>query len=56
MCSSDLDISDERAPKEVGYFIAPDPQVRRGPLPVTGLAAQSEDVVVDARGNIFVSD
>ena len=51
-----FDISDERAPKEVGYFIAPDPQVRRGPLPITGLAAQSEDVVVDARGNIFVSD
>lgn len=51
-----FDISDERAPKEVGYFIAPDPQVRRGPLPVTGLTPQSEDVVVDARGNIFVSD
>jgi hypothetical protein len=30
--------------------------VRRGPLPKTGLAAQSEDVVVDARGYIYISD
>jgi hypothetical protein len=50
------DIQDERAPKEVGWFLPPDPQVRRGPLPKTGLATQSEDVVVDARGNIFLSD
>ena len=47
---------DERAPREVGFFLPPDPQTRRGPLPKTGLVAQSEDVVVDARGNIFVSD
>ncbi|MCE9659057.1 MAG: hypothetical protein K8R60_10890 [Burkholderiales bacterium] len=51
-----FDIRDERAPKEVGWFVAPDPEVRRGPLPSSGLATQSEDVVVDARGNIFVSD
>ena len=51
-----FDIRDERAPKEVGWFVAPDPQVRRGPLPQSGLATQSEDVLVDARGNIFVSD
>ncbi len=51
-----FDISDERFPKEVGYFIAPDPLERRGPLPETGLATQSEDVLVDARGNLFVSD
>ena len=50
------DIQDERAPKEVGWFLPPDPRVRRGPLPKTGLVAQSEDVVVDARGNIYVSD
>jgi hypothetical protein len=30
--------------------------VRRGPLPKTGLVTQSEDVVVDARGYIYVSD
>ncbi len=51
-----FDISDERMPKEIGYFIAPDPQVRRGPLPAGGLATQSEDVVIDRRENIFVSD
>jgi hypothetical protein len=50
------DISDERAPREVGYFIPPDPEARRGPLPASGLAAQSEDVLVDRRGNVFVSD
>ncbi|HWI35951.1 MAG TPA: hypothetical protein VNU64_05815 [Burkholderiales bacterium] len=50
------DVEDERAPREVGWFLPPDPQTRRGPLPKTGLVAQSEDVVVDARGNIFVSD
>jgi hypothetical protein len=51
-----FDIRDERAPKEVGWFVPPDPKVRRGPLPSSGLTTQSEDVVVDARGNIFVSD
>lgn len=50
------DISDARQPREIGYFIPPDPTVRRGPLPKSGLVAQSEDVLADARGNIFVSD
>jgi len=50
------DISDERMPHEIGYFIAPHPQTRRGPLPQEALVTQSEDVVVDSRGNIFVSD
>ena len=50
------DISIERQPQEIGYFIPPDPLVQRGPLPKTGLVTQSEDVVVDARGNVFVSD
>jgi hypothetical protein len=50
------DISDERRPREVGYFVPPDPVVRRGPLPATGLVTQSEDVLVDSRQNIFVSD
>ena len=45
-----------RAPKEIGYFLPPDPTVRRGPLPKTGLVTQSEDVLADCRGNIFVSD
>jgi hypothetical protein len=50
------DISDERTPREVGFFLAPDPVERRGLLPVTGLVTQSEDVLVDNRRNIFVTD
>lgn len=50
------DISDARVPREVGYFVPPDPETRLGPLPEQALVCQSEDVLVDARGNIFVSD
>jgi len=50
------DISDARTPREVAYFIAPDPLERRGLLPATGLVTQSEDVLVDRRGNIFITD
>lgn len=50
-----FDISTPRNPQEVGWFLPPDPRERRGPLPRTGLVAQSEDVIVDTRGNIFVS-
>ena len=50
------DISDERLPREVGYFLPPDPLERRGLLPATKLVAQTEDVIVDNRGNIFASD
>lgn len=49
------DISTPRNPQEVGWFVPPDPTVRRGPLPRGALALQSEDVLVDTRGNIFVS-
>jgi hypothetical protein len=50
------DLTNERRPQEVAYFIPPDPQERRGPLPATGLVTQSEDVLVDHRQNIYVSD
>lgn len=50
------DIRDERSPKEIACYIPPDPSQRLGPLPKSGLVTQSEDVLVDARGNIFVSD
>ncbi|MFL2546640.1 MAG: LVIVD repeat-containing protein [Candidatus Rariloculaceae bacterium] len=49
------DISTPRNPQEIGWFLPPDPTERRGPLPRGALALQSEDVLVDTRGNIFVS-
>ena len=50
-----FDISDATQPREVAYFVPPDPLERRGILP-TKLVTQSEDVVVDARGYIYISD
>ena len=50
-----MDISDARAPREVGYFLPPDPTRRYGPLP-TKLVAQSEDVLVDSRGIIYLTE
>jgi hypothetical protein len=50
-----VDASDERLLREVGYFLPPDPTERRGVLPRT-LVAQSEDVVADARGYVYVTD
>jgi len=50
------DISDQRLVKEIAFFLPPDPLERRGVLPQSKLVGQSEDVVVDARGNIFVTD
>jgi hypothetical protein len=41
--------------REVGYFMPPDPEVRIGVFP-TSLVAQTEDVVVDARGFAYISD
>jgi hypothetical protein len=51
-----VDIADPRQPREVGAFVPPDPIVRRGVLPLGRLVAQTEDVVVDARGFIYVTD
>lgn len=50
------DISDERQPREIAYFVPPDPVERRGLLPKSALVAQSEDVLVDARGAIYLTD
>jgi hypothetical protein len=51
-----FDISDEKLVKEIAYFVPPDPVERRGVLPKTKLVGQSEDVLVDARGFIYVTD
>jgi hypothetical protein len=50
-----FDISDVHRPTNVGYFIPDDPIERRGPLP-TKLVAQVEDVLVDRRGYIYISE
>lgn len=48
------DIRDARAPKEIAYFIPPDPPKRIGTKPSRPVA-QSEDVLVDRRGYIYLS-
>jgi hypothetical protein len=49
------DIRDARQPKEFAYFVPADPLVRIGTKP-SQLVAQSEDVLVDRRGCIYLSD
>ena len=51
-----FDIKDPRAPREVAWFIPPTPPKRRGPIPTTALVNQTEDVLVDTRGNIYITD
>ena len=49
------DIRDPRQPKEIAYFVPADPKTRNGLKP-SQLVAQSEDVIVDRRGFIYLSD
>lgn len=49
------DLSYPAQPEPKGYFIPGDPTERRGLLPVE-LATQSEDVLVDERGFIYLTD
>jgi hypothetical protein len=51
-----FDIKDPHQPVETGWFVPPQPTTRRGPLPRAKLVQQSEDVLVDTRGNIYVDD
>ncbi len=48
------DIRDARSPKEIAYFIPSDPENRIGTKP-SRLVVQSEDVLVDRRGYIYIS-
>jgi hypothetical protein len=50
-----FDIEDPRLPKEVGWFIPPTPTQRLGPVPWK-LVNQTEVVLVDTRGNIYIDD
>lgn len=51
-----IDIEDPQVPKEVGYFIPPEPRHRFGPQPPDALVLQSEDVLVDTRGFVYLSN
>jgi hypothetical protein len=51
-----FDIKDPRLPKETGWFILPTPTVRRMPAPYDKLVSQTEDVLVDTRGNIYITN
>jgi hypothetical protein len=50
-----FDISDPSYPRIAGYWIPDDPPSRRGPHPSV-LVAQVEDVIVDRRGYIYMSE
>jgi hypothetical protein len=50
-----IDLSQPRRPREIGYFLPPEPTRRIGVLPRT-LTSQTEDVLVDSRGYIYITD
>lgn len=50
------DISNPRLPREVGSFVPPDPVKRYGTFPADTLVTQTEDVLVDRRGYIYITD
>ena len=50
------DTTDPYVPREIAWFLPDDPSERRGPLPRTALVTQSEDVLVDTRGVIYLTD
>jgi hypothetical protein len=51
-----FDIHEPRMPKEVGWFIPPTPTKRIGLIPTGTLVNQTEDVLVDTRGYIYITD
>lgn len=51
-----VDLPRELDDREAGHFMPPAPTRRYGPMPEGELALQAEDVVVDRRGYICISD
>jgi len=52
------DINDPLLPKEIAYYLQPEPTkwMTRGRFCAGALSAEAEDVLVDNRGNIFMTD
>jgi len=50
-----FNIKDPIQPTESGWFVPPDPAANAGPLP-RDVVTQTEDVLVDTRGYIYVTD
>jgi hypothetical protein len=50
------DIADPYLPAEVAHFVAAAPARRFGPRPRTALVCSFDDVLIDARGNVFCTD
>jgi hypothetical protein len=51
-----FNIENPRVPTEAGWFVPPTPTKRQGPIPINTLVNQTEDVLVDTRGNIYITD
>jgi hypothetical protein len=49
-------VANPRQPVEVGFFMPPEPTRRYGPMPAEKLVLQTEDVLVDRRGYIYITD
>jgi len=50
------DIRNPRLPEEIAFFLPPEPTRRYGTLPARVLTSQTEDVLVDTRGYIYITD
>ena len=51
-----FNVAHPEQPREVGYFMPPPPAKRFGPMPEGELVLQTEDVLVDRRGYIYISN